>query len=178
MGGRESAIGVNLLTLAPVLDRWRVATVDAARRGVPPHITLLYPWRPAPLRPSDVVEVAAALTDVPALTVTLRDLERFPGVLYLRPDPDDILRDLMRRLAAAFPDTPPYGGQFSDPIPHLTIATAPSEAMLDQIEAEVRGEIAALLPLTRLVREIAIEEEGEDGMWTLRSSIPLAGRIE
>ena len=74
MGGRESAIGVNLLTLAPVLDRWRVATVDAARRGVPPHITLLYPWRPAPLRPSDVVEVAAALTDVPALTVTLHIL--------------------------------------------------------------------------------------------------------
>lgn len=178
MPGRESAIGVSLPMMAPMLDRWRLASVDAARRGVPPHITLLYPWRPAPVRASDLAAVADTVAEVPPFALVLHRLERFPGVLYLRPDPDQVLRDLMRRLAAVFPDTPPYGGQFTDPIPHLTIATAASEATLDQVEAEVRGAIGALLPVAYMVREIAIEEEGDDGMWSERTTVPLAGRIE
>jgi 2'-5' RNA ligase len=175
MRTRESAIGVNLHALAPALDRWRLASVDAARHGVPPHITLLYPWRSAPLRPIDLAEAATALAGVPPFMVTLRDLGRFPGVLCLRPEPQDVLRDLIRRLAAAFPDTPPYGGEFADPLPHLTVAKANDGDALDRIEAEVRAAICALLPLTQLVEAIAIEEEGEDGMWSQRAAIPLGG---
>jgi 2'-5' RNA ligase len=123
---RESAIDVYLPEVAGLLDRWRLPTVSVAALGVPPHITVLYPWRPAPLRPSDIAEVAAAAAEIPPFTITLSRLARFPGVLYLRPEPDVTLRALIRRLAAAFPDTPPYGGQFPDPTPHLTVAKASS----------------------------------------------------
>lgn len=43
MSAKESSIDVILPGLAHLIDRWRVPTVAEASRGVPPHITLLYP---------------------------------------------------------------------------------------------------------------------------------------
>jgi len=172
---RESAIDVCLPELADLLDRWRVPTVGVAAKGVPPHISLLYPWRPAPLQPSDIGEAAAAIAGIPPFTMTLRQLGRFPGVLYLRPEPDDSPRTLMRRLTAAFPDTLPYRGQFNDPMPHLTVAKAESEEELDRLEAEVATQLDSYLPLTLTIQSLAIEEEGSDGMWSVRATIALSG---
>ena len=42
------------------------------------------------------------------------------GTLHLLPEPDEGFRKLTARLAAEFPDFPPYAGQF-DPLPHLTL---------------------------------------------------------
>jgi 2'-5' RNA ligase len=173
---RESSIDVCLPELAELLDRWRLPTVAVASRGVPPHITLLYPWRPAPLGPSDIAEAAAAVAGTAPLTVTFRRLGRFPGVLFLRPEPDNTLRALVRRLMHAFPDTPPYGGRFADPIPHLTVAAAATEDELDRLEAEIAAELASSLPLALTVRELALEEEGDDGVWSIRATIPLTNR--
>jgi hypothetical protein len=172
---RASAIDVYLPELAGLLDRWRLPTVSVAALGVPPHITVLYPWRPAPLRASDIAEAEAAVRDFPSFGITLGQLGRFPGVLYLRPEPEDTLRALMRRLADAFPDTPPYGGQFPDPTPHLTVAKAGSESELDTLEADVSAQLAPHLPLTLTVRQLAIEEEGSDGVWSVRAIIALRG---
>jgi hypothetical protein len=44
MRPRETAIGISLPELAELLDLWRMATVPVASNGIPPHITLLYPW--------------------------------------------------------------------------------------------------------------------------------------
>jgi 2'-5' RNA ligase len=42
------------------------------------------------------------------------------GTLHLLPEPDERFRKLTARLAAEFPDFPPYAGEL-DPIPHLTV---------------------------------------------------------
>jgi hypothetical protein len=172
---RESAIGVSLPELASLLDRWRMPTVEVAALGVPPHITLLYPWRPAPLRDVDISEAEAAVRDFAPFSLALVRLERFPGVLYLAPAPDDILKALTRRLTAAFPDTPPYGGQFTDPTPHLTLAKADSEDALDVLEADVAAQLAGHLPVMLTIHHLTIEEEASDGTWATRATIPLAG---
>lgn len=174
---RKSAIDVYLPELAGLLDRWRVPTVAVAAKGMPPHITVLYPWRPGPLQASDLADAAAAVADLPPFALSLLRLGRFPGVLYLRPEPDDDLRALTRRLADAFPDTPPYGGQFPDPTPHLTVATAATKGELDQIEAEVSAHLGPHLPLTLTISTLAIEEEGSDGMWSVRATIALMGEV-
>ncbi|MSQ61010.1 MAG: hypothetical protein EXR43_00235 [Dehalococcoidia bacterium] len=55
-----------LVILAPEIDRlvskWPARYDPSARRSVPAHITLLYPWRPAPLSDVDIAELTAALT--------------------------------------------------------------------------------------------------------------------
>jgi 2'-5' RNA ligase superfamily len=174
MPERESAIGINVPQLAELVDRWRLSTVAVASLGVPPHITLLYPWRPAPLLPADVTQVAAAVGGTAPFTFVFRRVERFPGALYLPPEPDDAVRTVLRRLVEAFPETPPYGGQFgSDPIPHLTVAKAATEQELDRLQAEVLTVLEPIFPLSVYVHALSIEEEGPDGNWHLVSMIEL-----
>jgi 2'-5' RNA ligase len=173
---RESAIDVRLPELAGLVDRWRRPTVPVATRGIAPHVTLLYPWRRPPVTPEDLAAARQAIAGTPPFELTFRRLGRFADVLvlYLCPEPEAPLRRLTRRLAAAFPDTPPFGGRYPDPIPHLTVAKAPTAAELDRLEAEVAGALASLLPVSVTVRELAVEEEGEDGMWSVRATLPLA----
>lgn len=64
----------------------------------------------------------------------------FPnGCIHLRPEPDKGFRELTDRLWAAFPECPPYGGEFPDSTPHLTldlvhagVTQASTEALLAQ----------------------------------------------
>jgi 2'-5' RNA ligase len=81
----ESSIDIALPEVADLVDRWRAPTVEVARLGVSPHITLLYPWRPAPLTASDISEAEAAVRGAPPFTLTLANFGRFSGVLFLRP---------------------------------------------------------------------------------------------
>lgn len=52
------------------------------------------------------------------------------GTLHLLPEPDEGFRKLTARLAAEFPDFPPYAGAF-DPVPHLTL-----DLLSDDVTAE------------------------------------------
>lgn len=176
---RESAIVICLPELADLIDRWRIPTIPIASQGVPPHITLLYPWRPAPLQPTDLNEAAVAVAGIAPFTVTFRHLGRFPVTLFLSPEPEDILRTLIQRLVRAFPETPPYGGQFgADFTPHLTIAKAATEEELNQLQADMLPRLEPHLPLHLPVHALSIEEEGTDGTWRVSSTIELTGSKE
>jgi 2'-5' RNA ligase len=176
MSTRESAIDICLPELAELIDQWRLSTIPVAAQGVPPHITLLYPWRTAPLQPGDLNEAAAAVVGITPFTVTFRRVGRFPGVLFLSPEPENVVRILIRRLVRAFPETPPYGGQFgADPTPHLTIAQATTEEELSRLQAEISARLEPVFPLSLPVHALSIEEEGADGRWQISSTIELVG---
>jgi hypothetical protein len=138
---------------------------------------LLYPWRPAPLRSEDYNEVAAAISGIAPCTLTFRQVGRFPGALYLVPEPEDVVRALLKRLMNAFPETPPYGGQFgSDLIPHLTIALASTEEELDHLQAEIVARLQPRIPIHASVHALSIiQEVGEAGAWREFAVIPLNG---
>jgi hypothetical protein len=172
--GHRTAICVSLPDLAGLVDRWRLPTVRVARCGLPRHVTLLFPWRRAPLSPADLAALADALAGVPPFRVTLRLFGRFPGHLFLDPEPGDVIRGLIGRLVSAFPDTPPYGGRFPDPVPHVTIAEAATEAELARLEREISDELSRHLPLVYPIAELVVFEEDAEGMWSARSRIALA----
>ena len=123
----------------PPLEEWvRARTshydegfVSADPRFGHAHVTALGPFAPAPSAAdlAVVAELAAATAPIP---VRLADLAQFPnGIIHLVPDPADRLRDLTARLVAAFPDWPPYGGEFGDDVqPHLTVDAASSQVDL------------------------------------------------
>jgi hypothetical protein len=58
-------------------------------------------------------------------------------VLYLAPAPETEFRALSSDVAERWPEAPPYGGQFDDVVPHLTIADGQDAGVLDLIEPEV-----------------------------------------
>jgi hypothetical protein len=80
----------------------------------------------------------------------------------------------MQALFQAFPETPPYGGQFPDPTPPLTVAKAEDDTAFERMMAEISRALFSSLPMTYRVNEISGIEESADGYWKLRAVIPLA----
>ncbi|WP_199521593.1 2'-5' RNA ligase family protein [Jiangella anatolica] len=129
--------------------RGRFEHYDPAYLSVDPafthaHITVLAPFLPA-ADSAALERVESLLAETPPITFALDRIETFPnGVIYLAPEPDGPFRELTERFVAAFPQCPPYGGQFPDIVPHLT---------LDQLSAEVtvastRDRLGDTVPVT------------------------------
>jgi 2'-5' RNA ligase len=135
----ESGFIVVLPEAEPYVGALRAAHDPSAAAGVPAHVTLLYPFRPA-----DAVDAAAhaRVADIAAraaaFDVVLARIERFPDTLFLAPEPAAPLLALTHALAAAFPSHPPYGGRHADVVPHLTVAQGDG-ATLDAAEATLRA---------------------------------------
>lgn len=95
------------------------------------HITALGPFHPDP-SPAAMARVAAIASATVPMVVRLARLAQFPGgVIHLLPEPDTGLRRLTALLVRAFPEHPPYDGEFgTDVVPHVTLDAASAEVSL------------------------------------------------
>ncbi|MEU8547660.1 2'-5' RNA ligase family protein [Streptomyces roseoverticillatus] len=55
-------------------------------------------------------------------------------------------------MAERWPENPPYGGQFTDIVPHLTVTQGQEDEILDRIEADLAGN----LPITSRVTSVEL----------------------
>src|SRR5262249_46465844 len=110
----ESALIVRAPEAEPHVAHLRERDDPAARLGVPAHITLLLPFFP-PERITVAVrsQIRAIASATTAFSFRLVGPRRFPGMLYLAPEPAAPFVELTEALVRRFPDFPPYGGQFS-----------------------------------------------------------------
>ncbi|WP_446665812.1 2'-5' RNA ligase family protein [Flexivirga sp. B27] len=156
--------------------RERTAFYDASFVSADPgfahaHITVLGPWVPEPTI-EDLATVAEISADTTCFDVKLERVEEFPnGLLHLPPVPDDELRALTARLAAAFPEHPPYGGAFGDVAPHLTL----DQRSATVTRESVRERVAHLLPAAVTVDRIDLQWWANDDCRLLQS-FPLRPR--
>ncbi|MFI7102304.1 2'-5' RNA ligase family protein [Streptomyces sp. NPDC050161] len=170
---RFQAAQTGLIVRIPEAERtvsaWRERFDPSARAGVPAHITVLFPF----LDESRIdARVHSALTDVlgrhHAFDLRFERCGRFPGVLYLAPEPDTQLRRLTEVIAERWPEAPAYGGKFTEVVPHLTIADGQDDAVLDEIEA---GLVSKLPCISRVS---SVDLMVHDGVkWRERASFAL-----
>jgi 2'-5' RNA ligase len=118
---------------------------------LPPHVTVLYP------APGEVAEIAKVLAPFAPFDVTFTRVDRFPGVLWLAPEPAEPFVALTEAMVARFPDWPPYGGSYSSIIPHLTVA----QTQLDETAALVEP----LLPLRSFVDRVVLYTSTDGAHW-------------
>ena len=168
MSEPTSAIVVRI-RLPPPLEAVRRRFDHSAALKVPAHVTLLYPWLPAEaLTRAARRTLAAIVRETRAFDVRFAATRRWPGILYLEPDPAWRFSALIEKVAAGFPAYPPYGGTISEVIPHLTLVEN-AKAALDPIEKAA----STHLPFERTVRSIEVLVEGPDGRWQTRWRLPL-----
>jgi hypothetical protein len=106
------------------------------------HITALGPFLDNASE-AELAQVAEIAGRTPAFDFTLGRMgELAHGILSLLPDPDEPFRELTRRLIDAFPQCPPYGGEYPEPIPHLTL----DRRTEDIDEASVRVALGDAVP--------------------------------
>lgn len=114
------------------------------------HVTALGPFADE-LTPDLERRVAAIAAETPPFGFVLARLGRFAdGILHLVPEPDEPFRKLTARLAAEFPEHPPYAGRYADPAPHLTLDLASADVTEDSTLALLGGVLPARCRATRL----------------------------
>jgi 2'-5' RNA ligase len=141
----------------------------SAKDGVPAHVTTLYPFVPlAGIDDGVLAQVAEVARAQPAFDVAFNRVGRFPGVLYLAPEPAEVFRAMTMACVARFPDQQPYGGAFDEVIPHMTVSDTVEP---DGLEAQATG----LLPIRTRASELWLMAQTEQGGWAEHTRFPLGG---
>jgi len=167
----ESALVITVPEAEPVVSEWRARHDWSAQRGVPAHITLLYPFAPTERVDEQLLgELGELFAAHRAFEFALPRVARFPEVAWLAPEPDQPFRALIASIAARFPDYPPYEGVHDEVIPHLTVAEGDVE-LQDRVEAA----LSRHLPIAARADDVAFLHEGDDGLWREAHRFPLSG---
>lgn len=166
----ETALICRIPEIEAHIARYRERYDPSARRNVPAHVTVLYPFMP----PADVDDgVLARLHDivraVPCFSYRLAQTRRFPVALYIAPEPDVHFSALTDGIWSAFPDYPPFAGKFATVVPHVTVAHG-DEELLCAIEIELRIALAA--GVTARCSEVLLIENST-GRWETMHTLPL-----
>ncbi len=173
-----TAILIAVPELAEFTDRWRSASYSTAwptlplTELVPPHVTVLVPWVRDPTAGGRAATRGRRRDPCEPFELSFPTAGQFPnGTAWLRPEPFDEVRDLLKTVIAAFPECPPYGGEFPDPQPHLTIAssTQGGPAVVAEAQAALAAEPAPVVQLT----ELGLWREDKNGVWRQFDAVPL-----
>lgn len=165
-----------LMTFVPAVDALRCKAERLAGLQPAPvaaHITLLFPFVPASQFDHETSgELMARAADHLPIEITFRRTGRFPQVLWLDPESED-MNALVSDIRSRWPDHPPYGDPEFKVIPHLTLAQLDDRGALDQIEASIQPQ----LPVTATADSLSVLTwDGE--RWRVLKEIPTASRSE
>ena len=153
------------------IARYRERYDPSARRNVPAHVTILYPFMPPQQVDAEVLERLRGIANsVPCFSYRLAETQRFPVALYLAPEPGESFSALTDGIYDAFPDYPPFEGKFETVVPHVTVAHG-DEALLCEIEVELRIALPAGGLPARCTELVLIENSS--GRWEQMQVFPL-----
>jgi len=153
------------------IARYRDRYDPSARRNVPAHVTVLYPFMaPAQIDGSVLEKLRAIARAVPGFEYRMTRTQRFPVALYLDPEPAAPYAALTERVFHAFPDYPPFEGKFETVVPHVTVAHG-DEPLLCEIEVELRIALPASGIPARCHELVLIENS--TGRWEQMHVFPL-----
>ncbi len=163
----ESAVVLDVPEAEPLVGGWRALHDPVAKRGIPAHVTLLYPFvTPDRLDATALDELRTILAGTPALDLVLTEVATFPGVVWLKPEPSQPLIDLISTLRKHYPDIQPYGGKHPEPTPHLTVGQANDPDEFDDLADRVRTRLGPRLPLPFRAERAAIYVSREAHQWS------------
>jgi 2'-5' RNA ligase len=171
--------GRALVILVPeaelIVHSFRERLDPSARQEMPAHITILYPFLSGhSIEGAARVDLEDLFRAHPQFNFSLREVKRFPGVLYLAPEPSEPFDRLIAEVCKKFQEWPPYAGSVGRPVPHLTIADVGQRLDLDSIEREFLSLNAALLPVSATAKTVTLMAL-RDSKWQRKYAFALRG---
>ncbi|MER7671322.1 2'-5' RNA ligase family protein [Kitasatospora sp. NPDC096128] len=167
----QTALLATVEEAEPLVGHWRRRFDSSASAGIPAHVTVLFPFLDIDRISTAVIGDLRTLIGARSpFTVRFDECRRFPEVLYLAPAPDQPFRALTESIARRWPEAPPYGGQFTEVIPHLTVAHGQQPRALEELEAA----LAVQLPTTATISTVSLfVSDGEN--WRRHMEFPMLG---
>jgi 2'-5' RNA ligase len=166
----QSALIIPIPEVEPIVGPLRLQHDRAALLGVPAHVTLMYPFRPADAAIGEIDKLRKLCASIEAFSFSFIEVRRFPTTAYLHPDKSERFVQITKTLMELWPDCRPYGGAFADIIPHLTVA----DKVNSEIQSRVEEALAGQLPLPCVAREVCLITSDSSGMWSAAARLPLA----
>ncbi|MGW3914348.1 2'-5' RNA ligase family protein [Streptomyces sp. NPDC005070] len=164
-----SGLVVTVPEAEPAVRAWRDRLDPSVHSGMPAHVTVLFPFLPESRIDDDTL---AAIADVfgrhKPFEARFGQCGRFPGILYLAPEPAASFRALTEAVVARWPETPSFGGRFAEIVPHLTIAQGQDGTELDEAEADLQDRLPVI---TRVASVDLMVHDGS--RWRQRASFTL-----
>jgi 2'-5' RNA ligase len=166
-----------LTILVPEAERlvapFREKYDPSAMTGMSAHITLIYPFLPPDEIDALVLgKIAECSARFAAFDFSLTAISRFDGgVIYLAPEPDEPFRRLTLAIWDGWPQTPPYGGRYSEIVPHLTVAQVGDEQLCDRITVKLAQVARGELPIKARATKVALLVK--HGGWRLHTEFAL-----
>jgi len=139
--------------------RSRYDLVD--KTGIPAHVTILFPFGDR----EDGLEELFGRFD--PFDFALTDVRRWPGVIWLAPEPAEPFIALTTAVAERYPEHPPYEGERDTVIPHLTVGHR------EDVPPDVDAELARGLPVSARAPHVVQLEEFARHRWRERRRLPL-----
>jgi 2'-5' RNA ligase len=169
---RETAVVV-VVEVPELAEVYRDAFPAFHARGIPLHVTLLYPF----VRQDELGGVLPQLADVfgahTRFDYRLTSLRTFPHTIWLAPEPAEPFVRLTRAIEASFPNTLHWGGAFEEVVPHATLVDGLEESEVDATMRRLRARVEPLLPVRLVADEAVVLAEREDGHWAAEARLPI-----
>ena len=169
----ESALVVLIPEVENLVKSFRDQYDPSAAVGIPAHVTILYPFKSPDELSADVI---ATLHDLfskqPCFNVTFKGVRAFTDTLYLFPVPADPFRQLTEIIAGRYPESQPYGGAFSEIVPHLTVAHSSDSKTLDKVANQFRKVAQSELPIQARVTNVSLIDN-KKGYWKVQNQFSL-----
>jgi 2'-5' RNA ligase len=171
----EAALDIHVPEVEPLVNPFRLQYDLSAAEGMPAHITINYPFLPG-VNPRDGLyqELRDLFATIKTFTFELCHFARFPNVLYLAPEPETPFKKMIDKIAAHYPDSPPYGGVFEQIVPHLTIAHSEDDEILEMLERQLVRLSQGFFPLSVRAEQVWLSDN-RMGKWQERKAF-LLGR--
>ncbi|MDQ6782106.1 MAG: 2'-5' RNA ligase family protein [Actinomycetota bacterium] len=168
-GNAHSAILVPVPEAEATVGPWRGLHDPLATAGVPAHVTLIVPWlAPEDIDEGELARLQAVVAKTAPFDFALGSVQWFGHrVLWLGPDPIEPFLELTNALAGEF-HTPPWGGEFDEVVPHLTVANATAGTGLATVAAALDKD----LPIACQATEVRVML-GDGTVWWERATLPL-----
>jgi hypothetical protein len=172
---RQSALIIAVPEAEPLFSALRSQHDPSAKLGVPAHVTVLLPFIPA-----DQLDGQAlyALRDLfrrePPFSYRFERVNTFGEfTVYVEPSPAEFFVRLTQMAVQRWPEYPPYGGEFDEITPHLTVG----DRLVTGQAAPLVREASALLhchgPITGEASSISLIVEDDRGFWSTAGEFPL-----
>ena len=161
----ESAVLVPALEVGQSVHDLRMKYDPSAAAGVPPHVTLMFPFvHPPDLSEQVIAALQALISATNAFPFSLTRVREFEhGVIYLEPEPSEPFARLTTEISQQF-GMLPYGGEFGDEsVAHLTVAVV-EEARTRQL---IVSQLSGVVPIAVKAEEAWLMVGSSASSWKL-----------
>lgn len=170
----ETALVVLVPEAEPIVSAFRSRFDRSAIRGMPAHITVLYPFvHPDRVSAALVATLRSLFAHSQRFQFSLVGVCGFPGVLYLAPEPLEPFDGLTSEVVRQFPALPPYGGLVAKPVPHLTVAQKPPADSMTHVAFDFIESRGGRLPLACMAASVSLGMKRKD-RWSVSERFPLS----